>query len=130
MFVTGDLKTKFHILCVHMLMVRLCTKFHMHNSSGLLVPAIKLKPKENFHTAIMLQFYILEKYYLTKVAHFTNTCYNTSFQGPKVSGTSVTPASLSVHLCHAVIPVWEIKEHSTVVASNGITLILKFVKIS
>jgi hypothetical protein len=65
----------------------------MHNSNGLLLLAIRLKPKENFHTAIMLEFYILEKYDFTKVAHFTNTCYNTSFQDPKVSGSSVTPAS-------------------------------------
>lgn len=81
-----------------MFIVCLYTKVHMHNSNGLLVLVIKLKPKENFHTAIMLQFYILEKYYLTKVAHFTNTSYNTSFQDPIVSGTSVTPACISTIL--------------------------------
>jgi hypothetical protein len=93
MCVTVNLETKFHILCVNMLVVCLYTKFHIHNCCGLLVLAIKLKPKENFHTAIMLQFYILEKYYFTKVGYFTNTCYNTTFQDPKVRGTSVTPAS-------------------------------------
>jgi hypothetical protein len=85
----------------------------MPDSNSLLVLTIKLKPKENFHTAIKLSIDILEKYYFTKVAHFTNACYNTSFQDPKVSGTSVTPASLGFHLCHAVTAVQDIKEHST-----------------
>jgi hypothetical protein len=84
----------------------------MPGSNSLLVLARKLKPKENFHTAITLSFDILEKYYLMKVAHFTNASYNTSFQDPTVSGTGVTPASLSLHLCHPVIAVQEIKEHS------------------
>jgi hypothetical protein len=54
-----------------MFMISLGIKFHMPGTSGSLVTAIKLKAKENEHTATMMLFYILQKYFLEKIFIFS-----------------------------------------------------------
>jgi hypothetical protein len=54
-------------------------------SSGSLIIVIKPKLKDNFHTAFMLLFYILQKIASTKDAYFSKTYYHPSFQDIKLS---------------------------------------------
>jgi hypothetical protein len=51
MFVTADLQTIFHTLCIRMFMDTLCPTFYVPSSSASLVIATKSKAKDNFHTA-------------------------------------------------------------------------------
>jgi len=57
----------------------------MHSSKGSLVIAITPERNKNCHMTT-LQFYILQKHYLTF------PYYHTSLQVPKVSGTHIAPA--------------------------------------
>jgi hypothetical protein len=61
MFVIVDLKIIFRTEFVGMFVTYLYTKFHIPNSSGLLVTIIKLKAKYRFHTAVNLLLYILPR---------------------------------------------------------------------
>jgi hypothetical protein len=54
LFVIIDLQMTFHAQFVCVFVINLFTKFHMPNSSGSLVIAVKLKAKENFFMATTL----------------------------------------------------------------------------
>jgi len=58
-FIIVNLYTIFCIEFVEMVMMCIHTKFHIPDSNGSLVTAIKLKYKYRFHAAILLLFYIL-----------------------------------------------------------------------
>jgi len=54
------------ISSVYTSMICLCTRFHMPNPTGSLDTTIRLGAKQNFYTASMFLFAILQKYYVNK----------------------------------------------------------------
>jgi hypothetical protein len=92
MFVMGDSQTIFHMLNIGMLMIYLCTEFHISSSNSSSVTAIKPKAKVYFLTVPIL-FYILKKYYLTK-----------NFQSPLPHITSVPLSKQGLHHKFILMP--------------------------
>jgi hypothetical protein len=89
----------YHVTIFGMFIIYFPTKFYVPCSSGSIVMLIKQKSNENLHTAGMLLFYILQ-ITLTKLAYFSQSYFQASFQDPKlsISSTSQVRASALVSI--------------------------------
>ena len=98
-----------------------CTKLHVRNYSDSLVVTIMKKTQYTFHTAITLQFHILEKHYLHRILIFLlSSIIIHNFQTPDKMLTVCPPNQNFVHLPCGSYQLHEIENHGFGDASNGI----------